>query len=517
MMTQVEAARHARARPSRGCGSIAGIMESLATPLLKEATGGRDVFLDLELRRGQLRRNLRGAIREAIQDGRLATGTRLPSSRRLATDLRVSRGVVADTYDQLTAEGYLDTQPRQAPLVAGVGAAPPLPDEPARPTWAVDFIATTPDVELFPRRAWIRATERALRKAPSEALDYGDHRGRIELRRALSAYLGRVRGVRIEPERMAITQGFTQGLDLVSRVLLDRGATTIAFESPSQANGWGTPEAVGLRVEGVPVDADGVRTDALDALTATAIVVTPAHQFPTGAVMAPERRADLVAWANREDRLIVEDDYDAEFRYDRNAIGAIQGLDPCRVIHIGTASKTLAPGIRLGWMSLPDELVDEVRAAKAAQDSGSPALEQLALAELIESGDYDRHVARARHVYRQRRDALIAALARHLPGLTVRGAAAGLHVLLRLPDGVDDVAVQADAAERGIGVNPLSPMSRSGVPMRGLVVGYSRLTVERIDAAVSALAECLVEAAAASPPRRRRPGRAPSPVQASSS
>ena len=494
MMTQVEAARRVPAQRGPGCGSIAGIMESLATRLLEEATGGRDVFLDLDLRRGQLRRNLRGAIREAIQDGRLATGTRLPSSRRLATDLRVSRGVVADTYDQLTAEGYLETQPRQAPLVAGVGAAPPVADEPARPTWAIDFIATTPDVELFPRRAWIRATERALRDAPNEALDYGDHRGRIELRRALSGYLGRVRGVRIEPERMAITQGFTQGLDLVSRVLLARGARTIAFESPSQRSGWATPEGVGLRVEGVPVDGDGVRTDALDELTAAAIVVTPAHQFPTGAVMAPERRADLVAWANREDRLIIEDDYDAEFRYDRNAIGAIQGLDPCRVIHVGTASKTLAPGIRLGWMSLPDELVDEVRAAKAAQDSGSPALEQLALAQLIESGDYDRHVARARHVYRQRRDALTAALARHLAGLPVQGAAAGLHVLLRLPDTVDDVALATAAAERGIGVNPLSPMSRLEMTERGLVLGYSRLTVESIDAAVVALAASLADA-----------------------
>ncbi len=473
-------------------------MEALATPLLEEATGGRDVLLELDLRRGQLRRNLRSAIREAIQDGRLATGTRLPSSRRLATDLRVSRGVVADTYDQLTAEGYLDTQPRQAPLVAGVGAAPPLPDEPARPTWVVDFIATTPDVELFPRRAWIRATERALREAPNEALDYGDHRGRIELRRALSGYLGRVRGVRIEPERMVITQGFTQGLDLLSRVLLARGASAIAFEAPSQPTGWATPEAVGLHTVGVPVDDDGVRTDALDGLAAAAMVVTPAHQFPTGAVMAPERRADLVAWANRADRVIVEDDYDAEFRYDRNAIGAIQGLDPCRVIHIGTASKTLAPGIRLGWMSLPDTLVDEIRAAKAAQDSGSPSIEQLALAQLIDSGDYDRHVARARHVYRQRRDALITALARHVPGVPVQGAAAGLHVLLRLPDAVDDVAIQAAAAQRGIGVNPLSPMSRSGAPKRGLVLGYSRLSVERIESAVAALAGCLADAGLAS-------------------
>jgi GntR family transcriptional regulator/MocR family aminotransferase len=300
--------------------------------------------------------------------------------------------------------------------------------------------------------------------------------------------------VRIEPERMVITQGFTQGLDLLSRVLLARGASTIAFEAPSQPTGWATPEAVGLRTVGVPVDEDGVRTDGLDGLAAAAIVVTPAHQFPTGAVMAPERRAELVAWANEADRLIVEDDYDAEFRYDRNAIGAIQGLDPCRVIHIGTASKTLAPGIRLGWMSLPDTLIDEIRAAKAAQDSGSPSIGQLALAQLIDSGDYDRHVARARHVYRQRRDALIGALARHLPGLPVHGAAAGLHVLLRLPDDADDITIQGAAAQHGIGVVPLSPMSREEAPKRGLVLGYSRLSVERIDAAVVALAGCLAEA-----------------------
>jgi GntR family transcriptional regulator/MocR family aminotransferase len=469
-------------------------MQTLSEPVVDEATGARDLLVQIELRRGSLRRNLGQALREAIQEGRLAPGTRLPSSRRLAGDLQVSRGVVADTYDQLTAEGYLAMFPRQAPQVVGVGAAPPLPDEPARPSWAVDFIATTPDVELFPRRAWIRALERALRDAPNEALDYGDHRGRIELRRALSAYLGRVRGVRIEPERMVISQGFTQGLDLVSRVLRARGAKSIAFESPSPPVGWATPLAAGLRLESVPVDGDGVRTDGLDALTSAAIVLTPAHQFPTGAVLAPERRAELVAWANRADRLIVEDDYDAEFRYDRNAIGAMQGLDPCRVIHIGTASKTLAPGIRLGWMSLPDTLIDEVRAMKENLDGGSPALEQLALAELIASGDYDRHVARARQVYRQRRDALTTSLGRHLPGLRVEGAAAGLHVLLRLPETADDVAIQAAAAASGIGVNALSTRYLVGPPERGLVLGYSRLSVERIEPAVLVLAACLAEA-----------------------
>jgi GntR family transcriptional regulator / MocR family aminotransferase len=461
-----------------------------------EATGGRDVFLDIDLRRGYLRRNLRSALREAIQQGRLVAGTRLPSSRRLAADLRVSRGVVADTYDQLAAEGYLAVTERQAPIVSAV--APPAPTLIAteRPTWPVDFVATTPDVELFPRRAWLRAMERAMRAAPNSAFDYGDHRGRHELRVALAEYVGRVRGVRIDPERIVVTQGFTQALDLLCRVLRDRGATTITFETPSQPNPWTTVTSAGLRLQAVPVDDRGLVTDRLDGATGDAVLVGPAHQFPTGVVLAPTRRAALVAWAARRRCLIIEDDYDAEFRYDRLAVGAVQGLDPGRVVHIGTSSKTLAPAIRLGWMSLPADLVDEVKSAKAAADAGSPALEQLAMAELLASGDYDRHVARARQVYRRRRDALVAAIARRLPGLRLSGAAAGLHVLLRLPDSVDDIAVAEAAAARGVRVEALSPMSLVAAPERGLVLGYSRLPAERIEDAVEALVGILREARA---------------------
>jgi GntR family transcriptional regulator / MocR family aminotransferase len=461
-----------------------------------EATGGRDVFLDIDLRRGYLRRNLRSALREAIQQGRLVAGTRLPSSRRLAADLRVSRGVVADTYDQLAAEGYLALRERQAPIVSAV--APPAPALTARerPSWRVDFVATTPDVELFPRRAWLRSMERAMRAAPNTAFDYGDHRGRHELRVALAEYLGRVRGVRIDPERIVVTQGFTQALYLLSRVLRDRGATTLTFETPSQPNPWSTVAAAGLRLEAVPVDDQGLVTDRLAGAAGDAVLVGPAHQFPTGAVLAPARRAALVDWAARRDRLIIEDDYDAEFRYDRLAVGAVQGLDPERVVHIGTSSKTLAPGIRLGWMSLPAELIDEIRTAKSAADAGSPALEQLAMAELLASGDYDRHVARARQVYRRRRDALVAAISRRLPGLRLSGAAAGLHVLLRLPDGVDDIAVAGTAAARGVRIEALSPMSLVAAPERGLVLGYSRLPAEWIEGAVETLVEILREAGA---------------------
>jgi GntR family transcriptional regulator/MocR family aminotransferase len=471
-------------------------MDAPRTSSVDEATGGRDVFLDIDLRRGFLRRNLRSALREAIQQGRLVAGTRLPSSRRLAADLRVSRGVVADTYDQLAAEGYLAVSERQAPIVSTVAPPPPALTASERPTWPVDFVATTPDVELFPRRAWLRAMERAMRAAPNSAFDYGDHRGRHELRLALAEYLGRVRGVRIDPERIVVTQGFTQALYLLSRVLHDRGATTLTFETPSQPNPWTTVAAAGLRLEAVPVDDQGLVTDRLAGAAGDAVLVGPAHQFPTGAVLAPARRAALVGWAARRDRLIIEDDYDAEFRYDRLAVGAVQGLDPGRVVHIGTSSKTLAPGIRLGWMSLPADLIDEVRTAKSAADAGSPALEQLAMAELLASGDYDRHVARARQVYRRRRDVVVAAISRRLPGLRLSGAAAGLHVLLHLPDDVDDIAVAGAAAERGVRIEALSPMSLVAAPERGLILGYSRLPAERIEGAVDTLVEILREAGA---------------------
>ena len=471
-------------------------MNASLTAGVDEATGGRDVFLEIDLRRGYLRRNLRSALREAIQQGRLVAGTRLPSSRRLAADLRVSRGVIADTYDQLAAEGYLAITERQAPVVSAV--APPAPALTAaeRPTWPIDFVATTPDVELFPRRAWLRAMERAMRAAPNAAFDYGDHRGRHELRAALAEYLGRVRGVRIDPERIVITQGFTQALYLLCRVLRDRGATTLTFETPSQPNPWTTVTAAGLRLEAAPVDDHGLVTDRLAGAVGDAVLVGPAHQFPTGSVMAPSRRAALVAWAAQRDRLIIEDDYDAEFRYDRLAVGAVQGLDPGRVVHIGTSSKTLAPGIRLGWMSLPADLIDEVKTAKSAADAGSPVIEQLAMAELLATGDYDRHVARARQVYRRRRDALVGSIAKRLPGLRLDGAAAGLHVLLRLPDSVDDIAVARAAEARGVRVEALSPMSLVAAPERGLVLGYSRLPAERIDDAVVGLGGILRDAGA---------------------
>jgi GntR family transcriptional regulator/MocR family aminotransferase len=466
-------------------------MTSATADALHEAREAGELLLELDLRRGRLRRSVAEALRQAIQDGRLVAGSRLPASRRIAADLGVSRGVTSDAYEQLAAEGYLEVRPRSAPTVATVRAAPAPVPEPEPEIPRLDFVATTPDLSLFPRRAWVRAIDSVLRQAPDLALDYGDHRGRIELRLALSAYLARVRGVRVHPGRIVVTQGFTQALDLVCRVLAARGRSTIAVETPSLADQWTTMRDSGMRVVGCSVDGDGIIASRLDATAADAVIVTPAHQFPTGAVLAPTRRAVLIDWAKRRDALIIEDDYDAEFRYDRRPVGALQGIDPGHVAHVGTASKTLAPGVRLGWLSLPADLVDEVRARKAAADSGSPALDQLALAHLLTSGEYERHVARARGIYRRRRDRVVRALGATLPHLEVRGAAAGMHVLLSLDPAIDDRAVVEAAAARDVRVRALSPLHVEPGSERGLLIGYGRLPEELIETAVARLADAL--------------------------
>jgi GntR family transcriptional regulator / MocR family aminotransferase len=438
-----------------------------------------------------MRQSLAGALRTAIQDGRLAAGTVLPASRRLATDLGVSRGVVSDAYDQLTGEGYLRMRARAAPVVAEVATTPPQPAEPAMRSWRYDFDPVTPDLALFPRRGWARAVDRALRQAPDAALGYGDYRGRGELRAALSGYLARVRGVRADPGRIIITQGFTQALMLIGQSLAAAGRTTLAVETPSHPGLWATVRQAGLHLAACPVDAEGLCPADLAALAAHAVVVAPAHQFPTGVVMSAPRRHALVAWAADHDGLVIEDDYDAEFRYDRAPAAAVQGLDPSRVAHVGTTAKTLAPGLRLGWISAPDWLASHLPQAKSAADSGSPVISQLALAHLITSGEYERHIVAARHAYRRRRDLLRQALAELLPGVCPRGVAAGMQLLLPLPGDIDDIAVADAAARRDINVSPVSPHHLVPSPARGLLLGFGRLPEHRIPGAVRALAEVL--------------------------
>jgi GntR family transcriptional regulator/MocR family aminotransferase len=466
-------------------------MDRATESLPDEARGARELLVEAELRRGRMRQDLANALRAAIQEGRLTAGTVLPASRWLAAGLGVSRGVASDAYDQLACEGYLRVQARAAPVVAVVAETPPDPAETAARSWRYDFDPVTPDVALFPRRAWAKAVDRALRQAPDEALGYGDYRGRAELRTALSSYLARVRGVRADPGRIIITQGFTQALALIGQLLAASGRTTLAVETPSHPGLWATVRQAGLRIAGCPVDSEGLRPGDLTELAADAVVAAPAHQFPTGAVMSAPRRHALVAWATARDGLVIEDDYDAEFRYDRAPAAAVQGLDPGRVAHVGTTAKTLVPALRLGWISAPDWLAGQLPEAKSAADSGSPATGQLALAHLITSGEYERQIVRARHAYRRRRDLLLKALDELLPGLCPRGVAAGMQLLLPLPDDTDDLAVADAAAQHSINVSPMSPHHLVPSPERGLLLGFGRLPENRIPGAVRALADVL--------------------------
>jgi GntR family transcriptional regulator/MocR family aminotransferase len=442
---------------------------------------------------GQLEQELRAAVR----DGRLRAGAPMPSTRALAAQLGLSRGVVVEAYEQLAAEGYLTTQPGAATRVAREAAPPVATSLPAASSVAqlvVDFRPGRPDLSQFPRASWLRSLRRVLNEAPSERFSYSDGRGLAELREALAAYLNRVRGTCASPDLVVITNGFTQGLGIVANVLHSAGARRVAVEDPSFYGSRDTLLGAGLEVIGVPVDDNGLRVDTLEETGADAVLVTPAHQYPTGAVLPPKRRAALVEWAGRHGALIVEDDYDAEYRYDREPIGAIHGLAPDRVIYAGSASKTLAPGLRLGWLLVPSRLAGPTADAKLAADHGSPALEQLAFADFVTRGELDRHLRRMRPIYRGRRDALLAALARHLPQFRPTGTAAGLHLLAWLPTALDETAVVARAERHSVGVYGLGPQRMSRGGPGGLIFGYGTLSEPMLTEGVRLLAEALGDA-----------------------
>ncbi|MFD7457099.1 MULTISPECIES: MocR-like pyridoxine biosynthesis transcription factor PdxR [unclassified Streptomyces] len=437
------------------------------------ATLGID--LHLEPAGGGVRRGLTDALRDAVRTGRLAPGTRLPSSRTLAVDLGLARNTVAGAYADLVAEGWLTARQGSGTRVADRAVPPPTrrpapsPNRTGRPAYSL--VPGTPDLASFPRAQWLKAARRALATAPNDALGYGDPRGRVELRTALAGYLSRARGVRADPDRIVVCAGFAHGLRLLGQILHARGERALAVESYGLDVHWDLVERAGLRTVPLPFDAAGTGLDGLDGTGAGAVLLTPSHQFPMGVALRPERRAAVVDWARRTGGLILEDDYDGEFRYDRQPVGALQDLDPDHVVHLGTASKSLAPALRLGWMVLPPSLVDEVRALGG---SAVAALDQLTLAEFITSGAYDRHVRAARLRYRRRRDALVAAVAAHAPEVTVTGIAAGLHVLLQLPPGTEQSVVRA-AAWQGLAVHGLSRYRHpraAGRPVDALVVGY---------------------------------------------
>ncbi|MGH2868069.1 MAG: PLP-dependent aminotransferase family protein [Solirubrobacteraceae bacterium] len=445
-----------------------------------------------ETLRAALERNLR----DAILSGALREGVQLPASRTLAHELGVSRGVISDAYGQLESQGFLITRVRAAPVVAAAARAsvPPPPSQPAPrpPRW--DLTPTTPDVSLFPLRRWLAVGERVAREATSAMLDYGEPHGERVLREALADHLGRTRGVIAGPGQILVNQGTAHGTDLLLRVLRARGARRVAVEDPSHTTQHERIQAMGLTLAPQPTDGHGL---VVEGLVADAVLVTPAHQFPTGSVLSGERRRELLAWARDTGGLIVEDDYDAVFRYDKEPVRALQGLAPDHVVQLGTVSKTLAPALRLGWLVAPPALIEALALQRRLVDDFSPVLEQLTLAEFLRRGDYDRHVRAARAVYRARRDRLLTALAKHVPGLAVAGVAAGMHVVLRLPDWADDAAISARAWEARIRVPALSSFCVAQPEQRGLVIGYGRLHESSVAAAVRALATILRQFGAA--------------------
>ena len=443
---------------------------------------------------GTLGAQIEDQLRRAIRSGELHGGARIPSTRDLARQLGVSRRIAVDAYAQLAAEGYLvlrqGAQPRVAERAAVEPAAPiaMLTERAAR----FDFRPARPDVSAFPRREWARCLRDAVATIPDADLIYGDPCGVESLRVALADYLGRVRGVVAEPARIVVTSGYIQGLGLVCRALAARGVRRIAIEHPSAPEQGPIAARAGLESVPVPVDGSGLVVAALEGTGAGAVVLTPAHQHPTGVVLTPERRGALVGWLREHDAVAIEDDYDAEYRYDRAAVGALQGLDPARVVYAGSASKTLAPALRLGWMAVPAALVDTVRHEKSLSDQTTARIEQHAMAGFIGRGELDRHLRRMRLSYRARRDAVIAAVARELPDAKVTGIAAGLHVTVTLAARVDEAALRAECDRRRVAISTLSDYVEGAFAQTPtLLLGYAQLTEPAIPAGVAELAAAI--------------------------
>ncbi|HEX5781048.1 MAG TPA: PLP-dependent aminotransferase family protein [Solirubrobacteraceae bacterium] len=447
------------------------------------ATSG--VELQVQLAGRRLRAGLEDELREAVREGRLATGSRLPSSRTLAVDLGVARNTVAEAYAQLVAEGWLEARHGAGTWVAerrDAGLLDRAVEQP-EPIARFDLRPGVPDLGAFPRAAWLTAARRALAVAADETLGYGDPRGLPALREQLAAYLARVRRVAVQPSGIGVCAGFGEALRLLCAVLLQRGGRSVAVEGFGHRLHRELIAAGGLEVVPIGVDDPGAVVGDLGG--EAAVVLTPAHQFPLGVPLVPARRRDVVAWAADTGSLVLEDDYDGEFRYDRQAVGAMQALAPAHVVYAGTAAKSLVPGLRLAWLVPPPALLDELVEAKRAMGAFPAVFEQLTLAEFLASGAFDRQVRRARIAYRRRRDRLLRQLASR--GIEVSGIAAGLHVLAHLAER-DEREVIERAAERGLaleGLGAYAAPGHSGPP--ALVIGYGRPPEHAYTAALARL------------------------------
>jgi GntR family transcriptional regulator/MocR family aminotransferase len=456
---------------------------------------------------------LAGELRAAIADGRLPPGTTLPATRVLAADLGISRGVVVEAYQRLRDEALISGRSRAGTRVAPLAGAVPARDQPAGrvPATAAssgwpppDMSPGVPDLSAFPRAAWLRAERAVLAHASAADLGYGDPRGSDRLRTELAGWLARTRGLRAGPDDIIVVNGVAQALALLARVLAGRGTDRIAVEDPGSGGACEELAYWGLKSVPIAVDEHGLRVDLLAASGAGVALLTPAHQFPTGVVLAPHRRGELLTWAGAGG-LVIEDDYDAEYRYDRAPVPALHASAPDRIAYAGSTSKALAPGIRLGWLIPPRELRPDLIAAKHASDLGSPALPQMVLAQMIANGELERHIRLVRGRQRHRRDALLAALHEHLPEARVQGIAAGLHLLITFPGltGLaDDTDLASEIHRADVLVHPLSwHRHDSGPP--GLVLGYAAHPPDQLRDAARRIASVVHRADHASGARDR--------------
>ncbi|MBV6702469.1 PLP-dependent aminotransferase family protein [Kitasatospora aureofaciens] len=446
-------------------------------------------------------------LREAVADGRLPAGSRLPATRVLAGELGVSRGVVTDAYRRLTEEGQVAGRGRGGTVVVAA-PVPPVPAPPAAcpapPLFRddpgpevfdalraaparIDLSPGVPDLAAFPRAAWLRAERAVLDGLSAHDLGYGDPRGALPLRQAVAHWLARNRGIRADPDDVLITAGIAQALTLLGQALGRAAITEVAVEDPGSLGARQHLAHWLAATPPVPVDADGIRVDALRATGAPAVLLTPAHQYPTGVVLGGERRRELLRWAG-EGGLVIEDDYDAEHRYDRPPVPALRAALPERVCYTGSISKLLAPALRTGWLLVPPRYREDVLAAKRFADLGNPVLPQLVIARVLDSGVLERHLRLVRRRHRRRRDAMIAAVRTHLPGAEVHGAAAGLHLMLTLPPGLGctDTELATAALAHGVKVQPLSWHARLPYPP-GLVLGYAAGTPGEIAEGIAVL------------------------------
>jgi GntR family transcriptional regulator/MocR family aminotransferase len=433
-------------------------------------------------------------LRQAIRSGVLKAGARVPSTRDLARQLGVSRGLVVNAYAQLGAEGYLVVRQGALPRVsdATAGGAPEVPEPPPDALPRYDFRPAIPDVSLFPRSAWLRCVRSALTEMTDADLGYVDPRGVGDLRAALADYLGRVRGVVADAGRVVVTSGYMQSEGLVCRALKATGAARVALEHPSNPSQRLNIERAGLEPILIDVDEHGLKVDELERANADAVLLTPAHQFPMGSALSGERRTALLAWLRARDAIAVEDDYDAEFRYDRAAVGSLQGLEPEHVVYAGSASKTLAPALRIAWLAVPLRLLERVAEEKLLADRGTAHIEQHAFARFVAGGELDRHLRRMRVRYRARRDALVEALADALPEAKIEGIAAGLHVTVRLPDSDDEQAILAEALRRRVALETMGlyrTPGRDGPPT--LLLGYGQIAEPSIRPGVAEVARAV--------------------------